>query len=158
MRPFSTIRMYCQGTGCCPEPITWTISFFLYKKIAYRIHIRGFPGGIVVENLPVNAGNAREADLIPELGASPGGGHGSPLRYSCLENSMDRGAWRATVHGVTKSWTQLSMHALNSYNIKSTLSFKVNNSVVLSIFMGLIEASSLIPVHFLYPRKKPHTH
>ena len=111
----------------------------------------------MVKNLPVNAGNAREADLIPELGGSPGGGHGSPLQYSCLENSMDRRAWQATVHGVAKSWTRLSMHALNSYNIKSTLSFKVNNSVVLSIFMGLIEASSLIPVPFHYPRKKPHT-
>ena len=67
MRPFSTIRMYCWGFGCCPEPITWTISFFLYKKLAYRIHIRGFPGGIGVKNLPVNGGNAREVDLIPGL-------------------------------------------------------------------------------------------
>ena len=51
-----------------------------------------------------------EVDLgsIPGLGRSPGGGHGNPLQYSCLENPMDRGAWRATVHGVAKSWTQLS--------------------------------------------------
>ena len=45
---------------------------------------------------------------IPGLGRSPGGGHGNPLQYSCLENPMDRGAWWATVHGVTKSWAQLS--------------------------------------------------
>ena len=42
---------------------------------------------------------------VPELGRSPGDGKGNPLQYSCLENSMDRGAWRATVHGVSKSWT-----------------------------------------------------
>ena len=46
--------------------------------------------------------------LIPGLGRSPGGRHGNPLQYSCLENSMDRGAWRDTVHGVAKSQTQLS--------------------------------------------------
>ena len=60
---------------------------------------------LVVKNLPANAGDTREADLIPELGRSPGGGHGNPLQHSCLENPMDRGAWRATVHMVTKSWT-----------------------------------------------------
>ena len=52
--------------------------------------------------------------LIPGLGRSPGEGHGNPLQYSCLENSMDRRAWQATVHGVAKSWTQLkqlTMHA-----------------------------------------------
>ena len=46
--------------------------------------------------------------LIPRLGRSPGGGHSNPLQYSCLENPMDRGAWWAMVHGVTKSWTQQS--------------------------------------------------
>ena len=46
--------------------------------------------------------------LIPGLGRSPGGGHGNPLQYSCLENPMDRGAWWATVHGVIKNWTRLS--------------------------------------------------
>ena len=46
-----------------------------------------------------------------ELGRSPGGGNGNPVQYSCLGNSMDRGAWWATVHGVAKSWTGLSVHA-----------------------------------------------
>ena len=49
-----------------------------------------------------------DAGLIPGLGRSAGGGHGNPLQYSCLENSMDRGAWWATVHGVAKSWTRLT--------------------------------------------------
>ena len=52
--------------------------------------------------------NAGDAGLILELGRSPGGGNGTLLRYSCVGNLMDRGAWRATVHGVAKSWTQLS--------------------------------------------------
>ena len=73
---------------------------------------RGFaaqPAGsqvaLVVKNPPVNRGDSRDVGSIPGLGGSPGGGRGTPLQYSCLENPMDRGAWRATVHGVTKSWT-----------------------------------------------------
>ena len=73
----------------------------------------------MVKNLPVNAGNAREADLIPELGGSPGGGHGSPLQYSCLENSMDRGAWQARVHRVAKESDITSR--LNNNNNKYAL-------------------------------------
>ena len=59
----------------------------------------GDPGGSVVKNLPANAGS------IPEFERSPGEGNGSTLQYSCLENPLDRGAWQATVHGATKSWT-----------------------------------------------------
>ena len=57
-----------------------------------------------MKNPPANAGDTGEEDLIPGSERSPGGGHGNPLQYSCLENPMDRGA---TVHRVTKSWTQL---------------------------------------------------
>ena len=63
------------------------------------------PGGSMVKNSPTSA---RDVGSIPGSGRSPGGGNGNPLPYSCLENSMDRGAWRATVYGVTKSQTQLS--------------------------------------------------
>ena len=62
----------------------------------------------MVKNPPANAGDVRDAGSMPGLGRSPGGGHGNPLQYSCLENPMDRGAWWATVHGVAKSQTQLS--------------------------------------------------
>ena len=55
-----------------------------------------------------NIGDVRDTGSIPMLGRSPGGGHGNPLQYSCLENPRDRGAWRATVHRVTQSWTRLS--------------------------------------------------
>ena len=63
----------------------------------------------MVKNLPANAGDAR----IPGLGRSPGGGHGNPLQYSCLENPMHRGVWPAMVHGVAKSQTRLSSFSLN---------------------------------------------
>ena len=55
-----------------------------------------------------SACNAGDLGLIPGSGRSPGGGHGNPLQYSCLENPMDRGAWLATVHGVAESRTRLS--------------------------------------------------
>ena len=55
--------------------------------------------------------NARDVVLIPGSGRSPGEGNGKPLQYSCLKNPMDRGAWQTAAHGVTKSQTQLSMHA-----------------------------------------------
>ena len=63
---------------------------------------------LVLKNLSANAGDIRDTGLIPESGRSPGGGHKNPLQYSYLENPMDRGAWRATVHRVAKSWTRLS--------------------------------------------------
>ena len=60
----------------------------------------------VVKNPPASAGDIRDVGSFPESGRSPGGGHGNPLQYSCLENPMDRGAWWAIVHGVTSSQTQ----------------------------------------------------
>ena len=63
---------------------------------------------VVVKNLPVSAGDARDPGLIPGSGRSPGTGNGNPLQCSCLENFLDRGAWQAIVHGVTESWTRLS--------------------------------------------------
>ena len=63
----------------------------------------GFAGGSVVKNPPANAGDPRDMGWIPESGRSSGDGNGNPLHYSCLENSMDRGSWWATVHGVQKS-------------------------------------------------------
>ena len=65
----------------------------------------GFPGGSVVKSLPANAG---DTGLISGSGRSPGEGNGNPLQYSHLENSVDRGAWRAIVHSVAKSQTSLS--------------------------------------------------
>ena len=69
---------------------------------------------LAVKNLPANAGDVRDVDSILGLGRSPEGGHDDPLQYSCLENPMDRGAWRAMVHRFAKTQTQLkrpSTHA-----------------------------------------------
>ena len=69
--------------------------------------VRASQVALVVKNSPANAGDLRDTGSIPGLGRSPGEGHGSPLQYSCLENHMDRGAWWAIAHRVTKSQTQL---------------------------------------------------
>ena len=106
----------CSGrAGDCvqfsPGPACWTRTdgaaprdglAFLGSFRTTPISLRGFHGGSVVKNPPANAG---EAGSIPGSGRSPGEGNGNPLQYSCLENPMDRGAWWATVHGVTKSLT-----------------------------------------------------
>ena len=68
----------------------------------------GFPGGSVGKSSACNLRDKGDAGSIPGLGRSPGGEHGNPLQYSCLENPVDRGAWWATVHGVTESQTLLS--------------------------------------------------
>ena len=68
---------------------------------------------LVIKNPSANAGESRDVGSIPGLGRSPGGGHGNPLQYSCLENPFGRGTWQATVHRVTQSWTRkkwLSMY------------------------------------------------
>ena len=62
----------------------------------------------MVKNLPANAGDVRDTGSIPGSGRSPGGGHGNPLQYSCLEKAMDRGAWEATALGITKNQTRLN--------------------------------------------------
>ena len=89
---------------------------------------------LVVKNLPASTGDRRDTGSIPGSGRSPREGNGNPLQYSCLENPMDGGVWRATVHGVTKSWTRLSAHThamLCSQNL------------------------SLLAQHVHYPKRKP---
>ena len=71
----------------------------------------GFPGGLEGK---ASACGVEDPGSIPASGRSPGEGNGNPLQYSCLENPMDRGAWWATVHGVTKSQTQLSDYTLRA--------------------------------------------
>ena len=80
----------------CLQPIS------LMSEVPY-LEIRYFQVVQWVKNLPANAVDARDMGSFPGLGRSPGGGNGSPLWYSCLENPMDRGAWWATVYGVAKS-------------------------------------------------------
>ena len=78
----------------------------LYHIIFLGITIYwAFQVALAVKNPPANAGDTIDADSIPGLGRSSGVGNGKPFQYSCLENSMDRGAWQAIVHVAVKSWT-----------------------------------------------------
>ena len=67
------------------------------------------------KNSLVSAGDIRDTGLSPGSGRSPGGGHGNPLQYSCLENPVNRGTGQATVHTVKKSWTQLKQHRKHTH-------------------------------------------
>ena len=98
------------------------------KFICYS---KGFLGDTVVKNLLANAGDTRDVSSVSGSGRSPRIENGNPLQYSCLENSMDRGAWRAIVHGIAKSWTRLSGHAVAAANC-SFLSF-LKAKTVLSV-------------------------
>ena len=87
---------------------------------------------LVVKNPLANAGDVRDLDSIPGSGKSPGEGHGNPLQYSCLENPMDRGAWRATVHRVTKSGARLKRLSMHACIITNRTSFQ--SSLLLFLF------------------------
>jgi len=76
-----------------------------YAKSRFKIVIqkkKGFPGSAASKNPPANAGDTKDLGSIPESGRSPGEGNGNPLQYSCLANSMDKGAWWAIIHRVTE--------------------------------------------------------
>ena len=78
---------------------------------------KGFPGGASGKESTCNAGDTGDVGSIPGSRRSPGGEHGNLLQYSCLENSMDRGAWWATVHRDTKSQTQLKRLIMHEQHI-----------------------------------------
>ena len=87
------------------DKVAWRAAIHGVAKSRTRLIDLAAAPAAVGKNLPANAG---DMGLIPGSGRSPGGGNGNPLQYSCLGNSLDRGVWRVTVHGVTKSQTQLS--------------------------------------------------
>ena len=104
--PEKQVKGNCQKSGFSPYPV------FL---LALNLWFMDSPGGSTVRNPPAMQEMQDTGHVsIPGSGRSPGEGNGNPLQYSCLENPMDRGAWRATVHGVAKSrtrWKGLGMHA-----------------------------------------------
>ena len=75
---------------------------------------------LTLKNPPACAGDVRDVGSIPGSGRFPGGRHGNPLQYSCLENPMDRGAWPATVHGVAQSPTRLKRHSSHAVAVEHT--------------------------------------
>ena len=84
----------------------FSILFNIKYLKRYKGH-RGVLQWLSCKESACNVGDTGDLGLISGLGRSPGGGHGNPLQYSCWENPMNREAWQAMVHGVTKSWTQL---------------------------------------------------
>ena len=96
--------------------VTLYLAFRAFQARPVHLHFSFSP---VVKNSPGNAGNVEDVSLIHGSGRSPGAENGNPLQYSCLENSKDREAWWATVHGVPKSWTRLSTHT-PSYFVNET--------------------------------------
>ena len=84
---------------------TFALLIFLSPKVCMCIYMHtymSFPGGVSGKESACKAGDLGDVDLIPGWGRSPGGGHGSPLQYSCLEDSTQKGAWQATVRGVQR--------------------------------------------------------
>ena len=112
---------------------------------------------LVVKNPPANAGDIRDMGSIPGLGRSPGGEHGNPLQYSCLENPMRSGAWQTTVHGVTKGWTLLKrQHARTFFwciwksgRIKRCYIYTRWDELIKSLLLGLAVWLQQIYKHFI---------
>ena len=100
--------MYPTEIIICLKYITTTERCYVITVMNTMVNTSS-PSDSVVKKLPVIAATGNTGS-IPGWGRSPGEGNGYPLQYSCLENSMHRGAWQATVHGVTKIWTQLSTY------------------------------------------------
>ena len=111
-----------------------------YSYKYYVTHLRSIPTVSVVKNPHANAGDARDAGSIPGLGRFPGRGNGNSLQYSCLINSMDRGAWWATVHGLSKSWKWLSnwvhTHTYTWNLLRQLISFSPQKDLVITWYDG----------------------
>ena len=98
---------FCFSFFSLPILVRLYLSPVWFLSLSIKVHpccFRGFPGGLAGKESTFNAG---DMGSVPRLGRSPGGGHGNPLQYSCQKNPVDRGGWWGTVHGVTKSWTEL---------------------------------------------------
>ena len=131
------------SAGVLPTPIVlpgefqdrgawWTTAHGVAKSWTQLSHQHLFWAShvaLVVKNPPANAGDLRDVGCITGSGRSPGGGHGNPLQSCCLENPMDRGAWRATVHGVAKSQMRLN-RLISTVTVRQTPSIdaKTNGS------------------------------
>ena len=104
---------YLPHARWCSEFSLSIFNFFNYSKPLKSGPLFAPSGGTSGKEPACPTGDTRHEGSIPGLGRSPGGGHDNPLQHSCLETPMDRGAWRATVHGAAQSWTrlkQLSMY------------------------------------------------
>ena len=111
---------------------------------------RGFPGGSSGKDPTCQWGDVRDMGSVPGLGRSPGGGHGNPLQYSCLENPMDRGVWQAAAHSVTKSdmteHTHTHTHTHTHSSLFSQSLAKVWAFIHYGRFQRLVEVLRLVNI------------
>ena len=107
-------RLWCHYRGCSVFGVSHLCPSFLLLLSSYQLHqiVWGYPSGSVVKNPPAKVGGARDAGSIPVLGRSREGGNIGALQCPCLENSMDRRAWKATVHEVAESDMAEQYHSL----------------------------------------------
>ena len=128
---FSSHELYihCFPYVCpCPQPRNQSrLPASRYPRICPNVchSVCPFPGGASGKEPSAKAGDIRDAGAIPGSGRSPGGGLGTPLQYSCLENPMDRGAWWAAVHGIAKSWTRLKRLSTLMHSVSLILLMRV---------------------------------
>ena len=118
--------------------------------VYYRVsvyHILSFPGALVVKNTPANAGHIRDLGLIPGSRRSPEGGHGNPLKYSCLENPMNRGAWSVTVYRISKSWTQLTWLSMDSRHLSF---WPIPKEYKKYKYFHIISTASLVNIYYTW--------
>ena len=114
----------------------------ILAMVMCMFHLPGGAGG--KENLPAKAGDIRDMGLIPGSGRSPGKGNGNPVQYSCLENSMGRGAWWDVVHAMAKSWTWLCHYlSLFFFRLKNIFN-ETRDSIKIMLICTLKSLASLI--------------
>ena len=109
--------------------------FYLSQNLLFW-GVGGLPG---ISDGKESACNAGDPDLIPGLGKSPGVGNGYPLQYSCLENSMDRGAWWATVHGIAKNQTRLSDCVFSDPIFYTSLFFLIGLTIFYTLYFSFLK-------------------
>ena len=91
----------------------------------------------MVKNPSAGARDVKDSGSIPESGRSPGGGHGNPLQYSCLEHPMDRGAWQAVVHGVAKNLTRLKRLSTHTQHVNLNDRSSPTNRITLKGYLKI---------------------
>ena len=133
-----SVPLYLQSTGR-----TWNTSLEVSHGTLGASQV-----ALVVKNPPANSRDARDMGSIPGLGRCPGGGNGNPLLYACLENSMDRGAWWATVHGAPKTQTRLSTHTHTHTAPEPSYLWKAPSSLQCRDPSDISQSTSQIYRHF----------
>ena len=156
-------RHLCSNTPSylfCPSfspSLLRLISPLSVLNIYLKTSLLGFPDGSVVKNPSANAEDAWDAGSIPGLARSPGEGNGNPLQYSCLGNTMDRGAWQATVHGVANE-SDLTWWLSNN-NVLFFSSVHFSHSVMSDSLQPYDHSTPGLPVHHQLPEStQTHVH